>query len=472
MSEKSTGKFLQQLEESIAGKNPVIMETANAYHELDQINYDLGLIEMDESVASKISWWPVISYIGSSSSGKPEFINKIINQDIIQSGIHANSNKISVLFQSSGDQAVTLPGTAVDGDPRFPFFHFSEQLDMLEEGEGRQINSYLELKTIQSTALKGKIMISAPGFSQDPYDLVLPYFIDHIAKISDLVLIFFDAEETDLESIDRSLQKFIDTANSIQNPEKFIFIIHQPETSNVPVNIEEWKNRLTEKGLYSGRFYALNKSDEAKKPVQENRLFMQVTDKGHHSQPNNADIKAIEKLLDNVEIDSAYRIVGSLGVSIHELDEVVMQEVRDGLKLWKDRSHFTISLLLSLLAVAVVMAELQIGFLAFFIDPIIGPIALVLLVALTIPIHLFSSKQHAKWVIKHLNRRQKELGLIENLAGVFEQNLTFWRILLPVTEPVAWNKEIKFRLHRMLEKSKDLVQHLNDSFSATGNKPF
>ena len=128
-------------------------------------------------------------------------------------------------------------------------------------------------------------------------------------------------------------------------------------------------------------------------------------------------------MIANVDIDSAYRIVGSLEDSIHAVDEIVMHEVREGLKLWKNRVHFTITLILSCLAVVLVMAEIQVGFLAVFIDPIVGPVSLALLIALMIPLHIYASKQHAKWVIKHLKTRQKELGLVENLSALFEKSL-------------------------------------------------
>lgn len=54
---------------------------------------------------------------------------------------------------------------------------------------------------------------------------------------------------------------------------------------------------------------------------------------------------------------------------------------------------------------------------------------------------------------------------MENLAGVFEKNLTFARMMLPISEPVGWNKKTKLRLTQISNKTKDLVQLLNDNFS-------
>ena len=39
-------------------------------------------------------------------------------------------------------------------------------------------------------------------------------------------------------------------------------------------------------------------------------------------------------------------------------------------------------------------------------------------------------------------------------------------MLLPFTEPVAWNKKMKTRLMQLTDKTKDLVQSLNDYFGS------
>lgn len=470
MTEKSTGKFLLQLEQHLIEKNPVLLQTAKAYHELDQINYDLGLIDMGDSVASKLSWWPLITVIGSPTSGKAQFINHYLKTQILPEGLYPTSNRFSVFFHSDNEQIVTLPGTAVDRDPRFPFYHISDKIELLKSGEGRQINSYMDLKTCNSSALNGRIIISAPEFSSDPEDPVTPYLTSHIADISDLVVVFFDASQPDLEPTKTALNRFIETCNDSANPDKFIFIVYQNDPDYGFVDLAAWQNRLKEYGLHSGKFFKLQKPKE-NRPASSNRLFTQVTEYGQFSHSNNPELKAIEQFIANVDIDSAYRIVGSLEDSIHAVDEVVIHEVREGLKLWKTRVHFTITLVLSCLAVILVMAEIQVGFLAVFIDPIIGPASLAVLITAMIPLHIFASKQHAKWISKYLEKRRKELGLVENLAALFEKSLTASRMLLPITEPVGWNKATKLRLAGLLERSKELVQSLNDSYSTTGHYP-
>ena len=83
-----------------------------------------------------------------------------------------------------------------------------------------------------------------------------------------------------------------------------------------------------------------------------------------------------------------------------------------------------------------------------------------------VPIHLLISKLQAKLIINKLNERQKELHLMENLANLFEKNITFARMLMPITEPAGWNKKMKARLMQLTDKTKELVQSLNDNFGS------
>jgi len=79
---------------------------------------------------------------------------------------------------------------------------------------------------------------------------------------------------------------------------------------------------------------------------------------------------------------------------------------------------------------------------------------------------LLISKLQAKLIINKLNEKQKELHLMENLANLFEKHITFARMLLPITEPAGWNKKIKARLMQLTDKTKELVQSLNDNFGS------
>jgi uncharacterized membrane protein YdbT with pleckstrin-like domain len=168
----------------------------------------------------------------------------------------------------------------------------------------------------------------------------------------------------------------------------------------------------------------------------------------------------------NVNHDRSYRVLDSLEKNIDEIENVVMPELKKAIVQWKERVNVSSVFVLSLIAILAVFAEIEIGILEFLFDPIIGPIVLVVLIAVMVPVHLLLSRLHAKFIINQLVRRQKELHVMENLVNIFENGLTFTRMMLPITEPVGWNKKTKARLSQLSDKTKELVQLLNDNFSA------
>ncbi|MCF8006164.1 MAG: hypothetical protein K9K84_02045, partial [Methylovulum sp.] len=163
MAEKILSKYLMNLEKQFASDNPVLHQVAEIFQELDQIEYDLGLINADETTASKDSWWPIVSLIGGSSIAKSKFMNSYLGSEQLLSGIQASSHKFTVLMDSPQPNSVTLQGTALDVDPRYPFYQVSRKIDRLQAGAGSRINAFLELKTLQSERLKGKLFIDAPA---------------------------------------------------------------------------------------------------------------------------------------------------------------------------------------------------------------------------------------------------------------------------------------------------------------------
>jgi len=168
MTEKTASKYLLTLEKHFAADNPVLLKASKVFQELDQIEFDLGLIEMDETTASKNSWWPIISLIGGNSTAKSRFINNYLGSDNLFSGIQTSSHKFTVLLHNNQSNPATLPGTALDVDHRFPFYQISSKIEQQQEGEGDRINSYLELKTLNSDRLKSKLFIDTPNISAAP----------------------------------------------------------------------------------------------------------------------------------------------------------------------------------------------------------------------------------------------------------------------------------------------------------------
>jgi hypothetical protein len=446
MTEKTASKYLINLEKHFANDNPVLLKSAKVFHDLDQIEYDLGLIEMDETTACKNSWWPIISLIGGNSTAKSRFINSYLGAQQLLSGIQASSHKFTVLLHNSQTNPVTLPGTALDVDPRYPFYQMSRKIEQLQKGEGNRINSYLELKTINSERLKGKLFIDSPNMSAVPTNPVNSLLTKHIIENSDLVLVFSDV----FESASPMLDELIRDITIHQDSNKFVYLVDEPLATLNPAKANEiitsWQRKLASMGLNTGQFIIV--------PNQQNII----------NPLSKADFSEIDLRMANVAYDRSYRVLDSLEKSIRELENVVIPEVKKGIALWKERSNISSLFILCLIAILAIFAEINIGILEFLFDPIIGPIIFVILVTIMVPIHLLTSKLQAKLIINKLNERQKELNLMENLANLFEKNLTFARMLLPISEPAGWNKKMKARLMQLTDKAKELVQSLNDDF--------
>jgi hypothetical protein len=408
---------------------------------------------MDETTACKNSWWPIISLIGGNSTAKSRFINNYLDSDNQFSGIQTASHKFTVLLHNNQSSQATLPGTALDVDHRFPFYQISNKIEQQQQGEGDRINSYLELKTLNSDRLKSKLFIDTPNVSAAPSNPVTSLLAKHSIESADLVLIFTDIFDSTSPLVDEIIASIV----LHQDSNKFVYLIDRPAALlNSPSNneiISSWQRKLAGLGLNTGQFIVL--------PSQEVGVIAQIP----------ADFAAIDQRIANVGHDRTYRVLNSLEKNVREINNVVIPEVKKAIVQWKERSVFSSLIVLGFIATLAIFAEIQTGILELLIDPIIGPVILVTLIAIMTPLHMLFSKIQAKIIISQLNARQKELHLMENLVGVFEQNLIFSRMMLPISEPKGWNKKTKLRLTQISIKTKELVQLLNDNFSTYDGAP-
>ncbi|MGD8308136.1 MAG: dynamin family protein, partial [Chromatiales bacterium] len=184
---------LQHLESHLEQENPVLLSTVRSFRALDKVAYKMGLLPHDRSYAQQIAWWPLISALGTFSSGKSTFINHYLDYPLQRTGTQAVDDKFTVICYGREKNAQTLPGVALDSDPRFPFYQISDEIEKVARGEGERIDSYLQLKTCPSEHLRGKILIDSPGFDADAQRTSTLRITDHIMDLADLVLVFFDA---------------------------------------------------------------------------------------------------------------------------------------------------------------------------------------------------------------------------------------------------------------------------------------
>ncbi len=433
MADKTVSKHLTNLERQFAATDPVLQKTAKIFQELDQVEFDLGLIDNDETTARKSSWWPIVSTLGGYSPAKSDFINRYLGVQL-----HTARHKFTVLQYTPQANTVTVPGTALDADHRLPFYQIGREIELVSAGEGGKLNSYLELVTANSAKLKNKLIIDTPVFNPSSETPVTGLLRKHVIGISDLVLVFNDLFEADADLIK-------DTLNSIlthQDSNKFLFVIDHSELNIDAIKSQEiaasWQRRLAEFGIHTGQFVVLSQT---------------------------GDTGVFDLRFNNINNDRSYRVLGSLESSIRAIDDVIIPEVEEALTSWKDRCNATTLIVLGFVVMLMLFAEIAVGILELLIDPIIGPAIIIGLILIMTPLHIVVSRVHAKFIINQLHKRQKQLNLPEDLAGLFEKSLNLWRILLPITDPVGKNKKTRKKLNGLIEQSKDLVQALNDQFS-------
>ncbi|MDQ7084572.1 MAG: hypothetical protein Q9M36_06425 [Sulfurovum sp.] len=79
----------KKLKEYLSEENPILLDVISQYEALDKIGHKIGFISPSETYTSHISWWPMISMLGTFSAGKSTFINHYIGKNIQESGNQA-----------------------------------------------------------------------------------------------------------------------------------------------------------------------------------------------------------------------------------------------------------------------------------------------------------------------------------------------------------------------------------------------
>ena len=428
MTEKTASKYLINLQSQFTLDSPVLQSAVKVFHELDQFEYDLGLLTDEQTTAVQTSWWPIVSIIGGNSGAKENFLARHLNVEL------PHAHKMTVLtYNQQGNQSI-LPGSALDVDYRYPFYHISHKIDQLQKNEGQRINSYLELKTLQSECLKGKLVIDIPKLIHSSNPEVTTLLNAYSVQQSDLVLVFCDLFSSNSEL----LKQFVSILVEHQETNKIIYIF-----DDLTSDLSYWQKKLAEWNLKIGQFIPLSQLENI----------------------NSSEAMLFEQRLSDAKHRRAYRVLHVLENKINDVDDVVFNEIRNAIYVWKERSTFSTLIILGFIAMVGVFAEVEMGLFALLLDPIVGTAFLLALTAFMVPTHVTFCKLQAKVMINSLNKRQKELQLLENLAHLFEQNLTFKYMMLPTMEPVGWNKKTKAQLALLRDKVKDLVQNLNDNFS-------
>lgn len=444
----------KRLKHHLSEENPLLDEVIELYRSVDAIGHKSGLLDEAQSYTEQISWWPLISILGTFSAGKSTFINNYLGVPVQQSGNQAIDDKFTVLAYGNSESVVTLPGMALDADPRFPFYNISDEINRVEKGEGDRVNLYLQLKTLQSDALKGKILIDSPGFDADSQRDTILRMTSHIIDLSDLVLIFFDARHPEPGAMRDTLEHLVGTAMRHNDADKILYILNQIDTTAKEDNLEDvigaWQRSLSQQGLVGGNFFAIYNENAAvpmEDPARAERLLRK----------KDADWKSITERMDKVGIERAYRIIRSLENVAKTLHHERMPQLQGRLHKWSSRVLVADTLMAVLLLALLLWSELQWGWIGSAWNAPIGWGIVGVSVAALFYGHFWLKKRIADAMARKLQPTDADL------ARALRKQTRWWRPLL-LARSRKWGTRDKMRLEALVEQARQTVQRLNDTF--------
>lgn len=463
---------LQNLESHLREENPVLLDAVGSFRELDRVAYRMGLLERDQSYATQIPWWPLIAVLGTFSSGKSTFINHYLDFRLQPTGNQAVDDRFTVICHSREGGVHVLPGLALDADPRFPFYQISEDIDRVAGGEGRRIDTYLQLKTCPSEQLRGKIIIDSPGFDADQQRTATLRITEHIINLSDLVIVFFDARHPEPGAMQDTLEHLVARSIGRADSGKFLYVLNQIDTAAREDNPEEvfgaWQRALAQKGLTAGRFYTIY-NPEAAVPIE---------DEGRRSRfetKRDADLRAIQARIGQVEVERSYRIIGALEKTARDIEKRVVPLLREALARWRRRALILDGVVFGSLGLAAILLALQFGsregllpeppwLLDFSQRPTIALLSSAVLLAAALYLHFRLRGRAARSVGKWLATQAEDRNEEQRLFGAFARSTAVWRSLFNPT-PAGWGPRARKRLHKVTGDTDRFVQQLNDRFA-------
>jgi GTPase Era involved in 16S rRNA processing len=459
---------LDNLQDNLATENPVLIEAVDAFKRLDIIAYKLGLLDENESFATTISWWPLVSILGTFSAGKSTFINSYVGVDLQQTGNQAVDDKFTVVTYSQHDQVRVLPGLALDADPRFPFYQISEEIEKVAEGEGSRIDSYLQLKTYKSDILKGKILIDSPGFDADSQRNATLRITDHIIDLSDLVLVFFDARHPEPGAMKDTLEHLVSRTINRSDASKFLLILNQLDATAKEDNAEQvvaaWQRAIVQTGLTTGRFYCIFNDDAAVEIADENL-------KKRYQDKRDIDMKEILHRMSEVSVERVYRIIGDLENTANHIELKVVPALKAAMDKWYKNTLILDAVLYSIVAIIAFSFSIYAG---YWQDWSFNPswleslknnstsqiIALVIGFSIFVAIHFWSRAIIAKRIVKKL----KSFDGAGNIVNAFLKNTRYFRSVFSI-KPVGWGRGSKKIVTNVRNDADTMVKKLNDKYS-------
>ncbi len=454
-------RHLDDLRSYLRREQPILANLIGEYRSLDRLAYKMGLLPRNQSYADQVSWWPLISVLGTFSAGKSTFINDYLEFSLQRTGHQAVDDKFSVICYSSDGESHVLPGTALDADPRFPFYSIGREIESVSLGEGRKLDSYLQLKACPCDKLKGKILVDSPGFDADEQRTATLRIADRIISRSDLVLVFFDAHRPEPGAIRDTLEHLVERAVGRHDATKFIYILNQIDVTADENNPEDvvaaWQRALAQKGLTAGRFYRIF-SLTAGTHIENEKAFRRLIEWREQ------DMAELERCFDRIEIQRIYRVADSLRQLCMDIESVIVPDLKKRLASWRRFVLIGDAVIFSLIAISVIFWLLFGGYSVFqsVIDSkVLTALLSVLLVAVCFAFHFglrsFGQRRYRP-VVEKLPERLAAHKYLDQafLRSTAALRSIFW------SAPAGWHILTRRQLSGIFVRSGELVRKLND----------
>ncbi|NDY94880.1 dynamin family protein [Wenzhouxiangella limi] len=463
---------LTRLSERLLEENPALEGVVEQFREVDRIGYRAGLLDSEEeSYAFTISWWPMIAVLGTFSAGKSTFINEFVGLEVQRSGSQAVDDRFTVLSYGAGDEVKELPGLALDGDPRFPFYRVSHEIDRLSDGAGRTVDHFLAMKTVPSKRLQGRILIDSPGFDADEQRATILQLTDHIIDLSDLVLVFFDARHPEPGAMRDTLEHLVNRVAGRSDFTKLVFILNMVDTTWREDNLEEvvsaWQRAVVREGNTTGRFYRIY-NESAAVDIPDEKL------RARYDRKVSRDREEIHAKIAEISSSRSYRIVGTLQAIAESIEMDTLPALRDAMARWRRNVLWSDAVLMTIVLAAVIwgVSALGGGFGAWFDGSIIEavqqrPIAWAVSSAALLGVLLGIHFMNRHWNAQRIARGLRDESASGNWRTAFLKNTVFWRSLLRTT-PSGLGKNHLRKLHLLRDRAEGFVQRLNNAFMGAG----
>ncbi|MCG7755831.1 MAG: dynamin family protein [Nitrosomonas sp.] len=481
MSHSSTqiNKYLKSLQKHLADEhpdNPTLANAVKSFRKMDYVGHSMGLLNKDESYATCVTWWPMIAVLGTFSAGKSTYINSYLDMKLQRTGNQAVDDKFTVICYSRHNEAKTLPGIALDADPRFPFFQISRSIEEISEAGQERIDAYLQLKTCPSENIRGKILIDSPGFDADNQRASTLRLTQHIINLSDLVLVFFDARHPEPKAMQDTLAYLVSASVNRADANKFLYILNQIDVTAQEDNPEEvvsaWQRSLAEVGLVTGRFYRIY-NPAAAVPIANPHI------KERFEKKREEDMADINARMHQIEVERSYRIVGKLEQTAKGIKNQIVNKLSDMLKKWKSKVILFDGLAFGTLAVlagiALTMNESW-GIVKTFPEELMQgdttAIAIAAFLAFSIIfIHFSIRRAVANKLLKNLaNEIGNDHEVYKQYVQAFNKSTATYRPML-LSGPAGWNDVAEQTIDEIINEANDYIQALNDQFTnPSGNE--